>query len=134
MKRICWMSNHPINEDQQADLHRMFGEDCLVLELPPEGKRIWGNIPPDAGFYKVQYLFWEACRTINLCDLDMDAMVVMGELSMCLAAALWCMENGVSLYTPTTAMESREETLPDGSVRKTNVLRHVLLRRLHYAA
>jgi len=134
MKRVVWMSNHPISADQQEDLRQTFGADCLVFELPQDGKRIWGNIPPDADFYAIELLFWEAFRTIHTGNLsDMDAMVIMGELSICLAAAKRCVENGVSLYTPTTRRESREEVQPDGSVRKTNIFRHVQLRCLHDA-
>jgi len=82
----------------------------------------------------VELLFWEAFQTVHSGNLsDMDALVVMGELSVCLAAAKRCVENGVSLYTPTTHRESKEETLSDGSVRKTNIFRHVQLRCLHYA-
>lgn len=133
MTNVLWLSNHPVNADQLADLQRAFGEFQLT-ELPPQGKVLWGSIDPRIDFYDVGEVWWDAfnlCHTGNLSDFD--AVVVMGELSLCLAVTTFCTMEHVSVYTPTTERLSQEIELPDGSVKKTTVFNHVQLRCLHLA-
>jgi len=45
MKKIIWLSNHPITKEQGEEAATSFAPGRLpVIELSPESKKIWGQI------------------------------------------------------------------------------------------
>ena len=130
MTDTLWLSNHPCNEDQKEDFNRLVGITNLI-ELGKEGKKKWGNVSPKMDMKTVKQLAADV--------FDMSAtnevrnVVIMGELSLCLAIIDICIRKGVSVYTPTTERCSKETVLSDGSTKKTNIFRHCAFRCLHKA-
>ncbi len=121
--RVLWISNHPCSPEQKDDLFNRFGDHKLV-EL--NDKR-WAGINPNASLEEVgDYL------STFIPDLgQFDHVVIMGELSACLVLVSWCVQLGISVWTPTTKRVSAEKIL-DGKTVKTNVFRHCQLRCLHW--
>ena len=124
-----WLSNHPCSKEQQQDVITLF--DSAPIELNAEGKKMWGQIDPDSNFGEIVELADQVIQSTNLLWSEIDGIVIMGELSICVAMVAMATIHGVKVATPTTQRESVETISDDGSVTKTNVFRHCQLRVLH---
>lgn len=125
--------NHPLSPEQIEDLSRTWGVNSdAIITLPPELKSLWANIPPEADdiqvFNYVQPLVnWARSKDIGL--LPGDMIIIGGELVATLAVMAG-MDKDILSVCATTRRESVEKTMPDGSVQKTNVFRHVRFRQI----
>lgn len=125
--------NHPLSSEQIEDLDRTWGvKSDAIITLPPELKQLWANIPPEADdiqvFNHVQPISnWARSRDIGL--LPGDMVIIGGELVATLAVIAG-MDKDILSVCATTRRESVEKTMPDGSVQKTNVFRHVRFRQI----
>lgn len=127
--------NHPLSPEQIEDLSRTWGinsDDNAIISLPSELKALWANISPEADdvqvFNHVQPLVnWARSRDIDL--LPGDMIIIGGELVATLAVIAG-MDKDILPVCATTRRESVEKTMPDGSVQKTNVFRHVRFRQI----
>jgi len=128
--KVLWLGNHPCSPEQKSDLAEMLGSDVNITELDDDGKALWASVPADADLSAVASHFAKVVHDIEPIHACYDAVVVMGELSICLITCQSCAMNRLPVYTPTTRRESTETVMPDGAVRKTAVFRHVRFRRL----
>lgn len=127
--------NHPLSPEQIEDLSRTWGvnsDDNAIITLPSELKTLWANIPPEADdvqvFNHVQPISnWARSKDIGL--LPGDMIIIGGELVATLAVIAG-MDKDILPVCATTRRESVEKTMPDGSVQKTNVFRHVRFRQI----
>lgn len=125
--------NHLLSPEQIEDLSRTWGVNSdAIITLPPELKSLWANIPPEADDVQVcmhvqPIINWARSRDIGL--LPGDMIVIGGELVATLAVIAG-MDKDILSVCATTRRESVEKTMPDGSVQKTNVFRHVRFRQI----
>lgn len=127
--------NHSLSPEQIEDLSRTWGvnsEDNAIITLPPELKALWANIPPEADDVQVcmhvqPIINWARSKDIGL--LPSDMIIIGGELVATLAVMAG-MDKDILSVCATTRRESVEKTMPDGSVQKTNVFRHVRFRQI----
>lgn len=125
--------NHPLSKEQIEDLSRTWGVNFDdIISLPPELKTLWANIPPEADdvqvFNHVQPISnWARSKDIGL--LSGDMIIIGGEL-VALLAVIAGVDKDILPVCATTRRESVEKTMPDGSVQKTNVFRHVRFRQI----
>lgn len=125
--------NHPLSQEQIEDMSSTWGvnSDAIII-LPPELKNLWANIPPEADDIQVcmhvqPLVNWARSRDIGL--LPGDMIIIGGELIATLAVIAG-MDKDILPVCATTRRESVEKTMPDGSVQKTNVFRHVRFRQI----
>lgn len=125
--------NHPLSPEQIEDLSKTWGVNSdAVTVLPPELKTLWANIPPEADDVQVcahvqPVINWARSKDIGL--LPGDLIIIGGEL-VALLAVIAGMDKDILPVCATTRRESVEKTMPDGSVQKTNVFRHVRFRQI----
>jgi len=125
--------NHPLSPEQIEDLSKTWGVNSDdIISLPPELKTLWANIPPEADDIQVcahvqPIINWARSRDIGL--LSGDMIIIGGELVATLAVIAG-MDKDILPICATTRRESVEKTMPDGSVQKTNVFRHVRFRQI----
>lgn len=125
--------NHPLSPEQIEDLSKTWGVNSdAIITLPPELKTLWANVPPEADdiqvFNHVQPISnWARSKDIGL--LPGDMIIIGGELVATLAVIAG-MDKDILFVCATTRRESVEKTMPDGSVQKTNVFRHVRFRQI----
>lgn len=125
--------NHPLSTEQIEDLSRSWGVNSdAIITFPPELKQLWANISPEADdvqvFSYVQPIInWARSKDIGL--LPGDIIIIGGELVATLAV-IADMDKDILPVCATTRRESVEKTMPDGSVQKTNVFRHVRFRQI----
>lgn len=127
--------NHPLSSEQIEDLSKTWGvnsDDNAIITLPPELKTLWANIPPEADDIQVcnhvqPLINWARSKDIGL--LPGDMIIIGGELVATLAVVAG-MDKDILSVCATTRRESVEKTMPDGSVQKTNVFRHVRFRQI----
>lgn len=125
--------NHPLSKEQIEDLSKTWGVNSdAIITLPPELKQLWANIPPEADDIQVcnhvqPLVNWAGSKDIGL--LSGDLIIIGGELVATLAVIAG-MDKDILSVCATTRRESVEKTMPDGSVQKTNVFRHVRFRQI----
>ena len=125
--------NHPLSTEQIEDLSKTWGVNSdAIITLPQELKQLWANIPPEADDVQVcmhvqPLVNWARSRDIGL--LPSDMIIIGGELVATLAVIAG-MDKNILPVCATTRRESVEKTMPDGSVQKTNVFRHVRFRQI----
>lgn len=125
--------NHPLSPEQIEDLSKTWGVNSdAIITLLPELKTLWANIPPEADDVQVcahvqPIINWARSKDIGL--LPGDIIIIGGELVATLAVIAG-MDKDVLSVCATTRRESVEKTMPDSSVQKTNVFRHVRFRQI----
>lgn len=125
--------NHPLSAEQIEDLDKAWGvSPDAIITLPPELKTLWANVPPEADDIQVcahvqPVINWARSKDIGL--LPGDIIIIGGELVATLAVIAG-MDKDILFMCATTRRESVEKTMPDGSVQKTNVFRHVRFRQI----
>lgn len=125
--------NHPLSSEQIEDLSSTWGiSPDAIITLPSELKTLWANIPPEADDMQVcmhvqPVINWARSKDIGL--LPGDMIIIGGELVATLAVIAG-MDKDILPVCATTRRESVEKTMPDGSVQKTNVFRHVRFRQI----
>ena len=125
--------NHPLSSEQIEDLSKTWGvSPDAIISLPPELKQLWANIPPEMDDIQVcahvqPVINWARSRDIGL--LPGDMIIIGGELVATLAVIAH-MDKDILSVCATTRRESVEKTMPDGSVQKTNVFRHIRFRQI----
>lgn len=125
--------NHPLSKEQIEDLDKAWGvKEDAIITLPQDLKSLWANIPPEADDVQVclhvqLIINWARGKDIGL--LPGDMIIIGGELVATLAVIAG-MDKDILSVCATTRRESVEKTMPDGSVQKTNVFRHVRFRQI----
>lgn len=125
--------NHSLSPEQIEDLLSTWGVgNDAIVSLPSKLKILWANIPPEADdvqvcMYVQPVINWARSRDIGL--LPGDLIIIGGELVATLAVMAG-MDKDILSVCATTRRESVEKTMPNGSVQKTNVFRHVRFRQI----
>jgi hypothetical protein len=124
MERFIFIMIHPASEEQMAacgDAHieQVSDKGLLIVPDNPDLEREWftsraAEIEKSfAGFGKE------------------DIIQIMGQQQLAMSVSALARKAGATLVESVTPRESVEETLPDGSVKKTNVFRFIGFRTVH---
>jgi len=122
--KLYLIFNHVMTPEQEADAFEYFGVSEIV-PLPDDLKPIWGNIPPDVlslGEYLEPIFDW--VRSFE----PKSIVLVQGEAGATFEVVNLAITLGHAPVYATTKREVVEEHLPDGSVQKRAVFRHVRFR------
>lgn len=121
MAKFCNITNHVLTSEQLADINIVYGIDDVV-DLNP------GEVDPEADLAEINNIATNIISNGNFAAGDVAMVQTEATLMICLISALQAL--GVRCVVATTRRESTEKTLPDGSVVKTNVFRHLRFRDL----
>lgn len=124
MRKLFVLTNHTATEKQRNDAIQSLGVNLLV-NLPPELKQKWGEVPPEpdsVSGYVAEFLDWVA----GLLS-EGDVVWVQGEFGATVAVVDWCRAHGVRAVYATTKRVATEVHTPMG-VNLTHVFRHVRFR------
>lgn len=123
MAKFINVTNHNLTGEQLADIKNVYGIDEVdIIDLNP------GEVDPEANLGEVNNLATNIIANGNFAAGDVAMVQTEQTLVLCLVSAL--QQLGVRCVVATTRRESAEKTLPDGSVVKTNVFRHIRFRDL----
>lgn len=115
--------NHALTADQREELWERFDE---VVELTPEQRALWSQIPADGDHLDVQKHIW----TILLEVKNHDAIVCQGEFTAFASVFTLCQTLEKNVFVACSKRETVETTGEDGSITKKAVFRHVQFRRV----
>lgn len=119
MKTVVVIMNHKPTDEQVNQLCSMGYREIKFLQHP--------RIPPEWDMEKVRALF---SRFLGENASLPDALWVQGDYRFFAVAIEFAKTHGIPLYVATTNREVAEQTMPDGSVRKVSVFRHVRFVRI----
>ncbi len=121
MAKFFNVTNHALTAEQMNNINAEYGIH-EVIDLNP------GEVDPQASLGEVNNLAANLIADGNFTAGDIAMVQTEQTLVFCIVAAL--QRIGVRCVVATTRRESAEKTLPDGSVVKTNVFKHVRFRDL----
>lgn len=114
---------HSLTDSQHAEACRLYGE---IVEMPSPSQ-----IDPMGSTEEIRELALQnAKKILAVAPADQLVVMVMGEFSYSYHVAKILLGEGAMVVVATTKREAIEEKLPDGSVRKTNIFKHVQFRAL----
>ena len=123
-KKMFLLFSHKLTEDQIREAKEIKGVTGFV-SLPEDLQHDWSNVPPELADYELEDY---AKRFYTWLDKNGDFKT---DLTLC-AGDPGLVHLIVSRYEgciyATTKRETVTETLPDGSVKKTNVFKHYKFR------
>ena len=118
--------NHTFTDDQKGDAMVSLGID-RILDMPPDHKMIWSDIPPDLPTIE-EYL--EPIQTwLKINARKDDFVLIQGDFGACYVMVNYAFRMGLIPIYSTTQREMKEEVLEDGSVRLTHHFQHRIFRR-----
>jgi len=120
--KTCVILNHQLTAEQKNELG---GE---IVEMPAELKKLWGTIPPDVPRFEVgKYLqpLWDWLEKEYP-----DRVVGQGEATAFALLLMRCCVFNTPLLVATSRRETVEEVMPDGSVVKKAIFKHVQFREV----
>lgn len=121
MAKFFNITNHSLTGEQLADIKDKFNID-EVVDLNP------GEVEPQISSAQVNNLATNLIANGNF-SLG-DVAMVQTEQTLVFFLVSILQRIGVRCVVATTRRESAEKVLPDGSIIKTNVFRHVRFRDL----
>ena len=121
MAKFFNITNHSLTGEQLADIKDKFNID-EVVDLNP------GEVDPQVSSAQVNNLATNLIANGNF-SLG-DVAMVQTEQTLVFFLVSTLQRIGVRCVVATTRRESAEKVLPDGSIIKTNVFRHVRFRDL----
>ena len=115
--------NHNLTADQKEELYDRFDE---VVELTPEQRALWSQIPAEGDHLDVQKHIWDILLEVK----NHDAVVCQGEFTAFVSVFTLCQTLEKNVFVACSKRETVETTGEDGSVTKKAVFRHVQFRRV----
>lgn len=135
MKRcVIWLMNHVATSDQIEDLKSNCYSEIEFIEPTDEGKKMWAQVPADAGLKEIETLAVNVSRTLTGLPTHLNAgqdaviAVVQGEPTLVTVMVQLLQRCHIPCFAATTKRESVETVNPDGTTTKTNVFKHVRFR------
>ena len=123
MKKILVVMSHALSDTQKEAL-----ADFTIAEPTQAIAMAAKNVDPKASTQEIRNL---AANIVRLAlEKNCTHLLCMGEPSLFFATVTLAKLNGITCCVATTERISQEITLPDGSVKKTNVFSHVQFRDL----
>ncbi|HHV26938.1 MAG TPA: hypothetical protein GXX63_07055 [Tissierellia bacterium] len=124
MKMLVILS-HELLEEQIKEANEKLDVD-LIVEIPSELKKIWGNISPE-GPFPVD-LVEKIIKWINENAKEEDYVLVQGDFGATYYVVDYCIKSGrVPIYATTN--REVEERIENGVTRIERVFKHVNFRK-----
>jgi len=119
--KIYTLINHVPTEEQVKDLRQKgFNE---FVEPTDQIKKIWSNIDPYLNEMSRNKL--ASIIIDEILENKANAVWVQGENGMTFSIVSILIPYGINCYYATSKREVNEVQMPDGSVQKTSIFRHV---------
>jgi hypothetical protein len=130
-KTMFILMNHKLSPEQERDARENLGVTEFVYP-PKEVLDRWANVPPEANMWDIQVDLVPIYTWFRMVLEANDVILVQGEsVSMYkfvdTIKTMFTMLN-VRCVAATSRRESVEEQLPDGTVQKKSVFKHVRFR------
>ena len=126
MSTLFLIFNHTFTEVQRADALSSLGVERIV-DMPPDYKKIWSDIPPDLrsieGYLEPVKAWLKASARGN------DYALIQGDFGACHLMVNYACRIGVIPVYSTTQREMIEEFQEDGSIKLTHHFRHHIFRK-----
>ncbi|MEG6565726.1 CRISPR-associated protein Csx20 [Thermoanaerobacterium saccharolyticum] len=126
MRKMFLVFSHQLTKEQMEDAYRTFGVDEFSY-LPGDLKKAWASIPPEAE--SVRFCADEIAEWIKQNSSQGDYVLVQGDFGATVLIVDFCFENGLIPVYSTTARDTDEETLDDGTVKVQRTFKHVRFRK-----
>ena len=126
MPNLYLIFNHRITLLQEEDARRSLGVQQIV-QLPPELKELWNNVPPDLpeiAAYLGPVKQWLAANAETG-----DFVLIQGDFGACFLMVNFALEKGFVPVYSTTRREAEEEFGQDGSIKLTHRFEHRIFRK-----
>lgn len=126
MRKLFILLNHNLNEKQIAEAHTVWQVD-KIMETPQNIREFWSNIDPEMEFTEQTMepvLTWLRSHA----EKD-DLVLIQGDFGAVFYTVDFCFYHGLVPIYATTKRTSKEEVLPDGTVKKTSVFNHIRFRK-----
>jgi hypothetical protein len=120
MKIYILLNHVPTNEQLQDLRQKGFIE---IVESTDQIKKIWSNIDPylnEMGRNKLASIIVD-----EILEKQINAVWIQGESGMVFSIVSKLLSYGIDCYYATSKREVNEIQMPDGSVQKTSIFRHV---------
>ena len=114
--RILIILNHEPLEEQLDELKKMGYSDFIYVKHP--------MINPEFEVSDVKKLFRDLANEVYV-KSPYDAVWMQGDFRLFAVILEYCREAGLPLYVATTERNAVEKKMPDGSIRKMSVFKHV---------
>ena len=125
---LVWLS-HPLTEDQLLDAQRSLGVAPNDIHRPPADLLArWASVPTDSDWSISEHLQPLLAWT-RATARPGDFVLVQGHFGLTFALVDYCLRYELMPLYAATRRVSREETLPDGSVRTVRLFKHLNFQR-----
>jgi len=123
-KTMLKMTSHPMNENQKKDATLKYGIEKFKTISEDLQKR-FSQVPPDGELdSEMLNSFKKEISKLN----KGDVLFISGEFGVTYNLVNFGKKNGIIAVYATTRRESSEEILPDGTVKKRPLFKHVQFR------
>ncbi len=118
--------NHTFTDDQREDAITSLGINRIV-DMPPDYKDIWSDIPPDIN--KINNYLEPVKIWLNHEARDEDYVLIQGDLGACYIIINYCFHFDLIPIYSTTNRKINEMILKNGTVKITHHFQHNIFRR-----
>lgn len=130
MKKCAILLSHKVNPEQEQELREKWGVGSI--HLPPQDIQArFSQVPAEGEEYPVEHI-QPVIDWLEETTSPGDFVWFQGEPATCVLLAKWCEKNGRVAILATTRRESVDQALPDGSVVKKSIFKHVCFRKYPY--
>jgi len=125
MKKLLNVTSHNLTEDQKKAVG-----DSICVDMPAEVKGKWGQVPVDGDINSVKAHVQPVIDWILAENTGETTALIAGAFSASFLVMEVCWASGIKTVEATTKRKVIEETMPDGSVKKTSVFEFVQFREI----
>ena len=126
MTTLFLIFNHEVTSLQEDDARKNLGV-ARIIDLPPDLKALWRQIPPDLPeifSYLEPVMEWLAGHA----QQD-DFALIQGDFGACFIMVNFAFKKGLIPVYSTTRRDAAEEYDEDGTIRMTHRVQHHIFRK-----
>ncbi len=130
MPKLHLLFSHQLTDEQKQDAQQSWGIDTFV-PLPDQLQKLWSNVPPTLAEHELHSYLKPLREHFLYAEIpnSKDFALVQGEFGATFEMITFLHKIGVDCLYATTQRQNVEVLLPDGSVSKQAVFRHVRFRK-----
>ena len=125
MRQAYLLLNHPLTDRQTEELRSTWQAE-RIHPLPEGLRALWAQVPPAGSLDPTA--FTPLTEWLTAAARPGDTVVVQGEFGATFYLVDFCFQHGLVPIYATTRRDSREDRMPDGSVRNSRIFSHVIFR------
>jgi hypothetical protein len=125
MAKMFVLTNHELTEEQKNDAINTFGVNEFI-HAPERVLATWGYIPPH--YDEVKEYLRTVFKWLESAEPNDDIVLVQGESVSTYQVVDTMRKLKIRCIAATTERVTEEVTMPDGSVQKKSVFKHVRFR------